>query len=118
MKVWLNNLKPGDTFFNVTGSGVGHFEIIGPVNDTNYRMSRVKVQLVGTDLSLNEFVNQYVYTEEDEAVKELLEVLDKRINKLKVDIDMKKELKKYLETEKKKYERTYKDICKNKTEVL
>lgn len=81
MKKWLNDLKKGDTFWQVGDTDVFHRKHNGDVINMNFRMPRINVELIVdgnvTGLESQLYVNQYVYDEKFEAVEELLERLKK-----------------------------------------
>lgn len=91
MKVWLNNLKPGDKFWVCDWEGPREVTIVGP--DNTFAMSRWKLS---DDTST--FVNRYVFTTKEEAISDFipnlekqLEILEKKEKYLKAEIDICKE---------------------------
>ena len=95
MKVWLNDLKPGDKFWICDWTCMREVEIVGPDPDPTYLMSRVKLSN-----GYSMFVNQYVFTTKEEAIDDFLP-------KLKKQLEM-------LETQ---YENTGKEIALCKAEI-
>ena len=80
MKIWLNDLKPGDRFWDVTLNDALEFEIIGDAHNMNFKMSRFKIKDIKNDIELETFVNHYVYSTQKEAIEELLaDVIKRRI---------------------------------------
>ena len=98
MKVWLNNLKPGDKFWICDWTGPREVTIVGPDNDNTFVMSRWKLSN-GTST----FVNHYVFTTKEEAINDFipklerqLEILEERGKHLNMEIDnCKKQLNEY-----------------------
>ena len=93
MKVWLNDLKPGDKFWKCNWEGPQEVEIVGPDHDSSFAMARWKLS-DGT----SEFVNHYVFTTKKEAIdyflpslKKQLEILEKRLIYTKMEVDICKE---------------------------
>lgn len=82
MKKWLNDLKEGDTFWQVGDRDVFHCIHKGDAHNMNFRMPRIKVALMDTGqldgLECELFVNQYVYDNKEEAISELLEHLKEK----------------------------------------
>lgn len=74
MKIWLNDLKPGDKFWLCDWKGPREVEIVGPDNDPSFRMSRFKLS-DGTST----FVNHYVYTSKKEAIEDYIITLKSRL---------------------------------------
>ena len=98
MKVWLNNLKPGDKFWVCDWEGPREVTIVGPDDDNTFIMSRWKLSN-GTST----FVNHHVFTTKEEAINDFipklekqLEMLEKKESYLKVELDnCKKQLSEY-----------------------
>lgn len=98
MKVWLNNLKPGDKFWVCDWEGPREVTIVGPDDDNTFIMSRWKLSN-GTST----FVNHHVFTTKEEAISDFipklekqLEILEKKESYLKVELDnCKKQLSEY-----------------------
>lgn len=101
MKVWLNNLKEGDIFYHILLNTVHKCKHLGDAHNMNYRMSRIKFEILdeADDILFNEdllgniheaFVNQYVYDNKEEAVKELINKLEQKIKDNKLLIENKK----------------------------
>ena len=93
MKVWLNDLKPGDKYWVCDWEGPREVEILGPDPDPSFAMARWKLSN-GT----SEFVNHYVFTTKEEAIDDFLpklrrqlEILEKKWAYTKVEIDICKE---------------------------
>lgn len=96
MKIWLNNLKEGDIFYHIMLNHVYKCKHCGDANNPNFRMSRVKFEILDENDMLKElfgteheaFVNQYVYDDYEEALadlrtywqKELTDVQSKQIS--------------------------------------
>ena len=98
MKVWLNELKEGDTFYfpSTILCSVLKCEHLGDAHNMNYKMSRIKYKILDEcDDSIKEalgdsnemFVNQYVYTDYDSAKEELIKKLNKELNTCNSSID-------------------------------
>lgn len=109
MKIWLNDLKEGDEFYYISAFGVLRVVHCGDAHNRNFRMSRIKIKVVDSDSTIDEleaFVNQYVYTEEKEAVEEYLKTLLEKRDALqeKADdiLDEIKELDRNIEKQKEK----------------
>ena len=77
MKVWLNDLKPGDKFWVCNWKGPREIEIVGPDNDPSFAMPRWKL----SDES-STFVNRYVFTTKEEAIDDFLPKLREQLEKL------------------------------------
>ena len=93
MKVWLNNLKPGDKFWVCDWEGPREVTIVGSDDDNTFIMSRWKLS-DGTST----FVNHHVFTTKEEAINDFipklekqLEILEKKEKYLKTEIDICKE---------------------------
>ena len=93
MKVWLNDLKPGDKYWVCDWEGPREVEILGPDPDPSFAMARWKLSN-GT----SEFVNHYVFTTKEEAIDDFLpklrrqlEILEKKLAYTKVEVDICKE---------------------------
>lgn len=67
MKIWLNNLSLGDSFWYHNFKKVKYGTIIDRVSDSNYRMERWRLD-TGDEM----FVNQFGYTTPEEAANALL----------------------------------------------
>ena len=89
MKVWLNNLKEGDIFYHILFDKVYKCKHLGDAHNMNFRMSRIKYEILDNETIFNEdlldnvheaFVNQYVYDNKEEAINELLIKLKNEIN--------------------------------------
>ena len=77
MKVWLNNLKPGDKFWIYDLTGPREVEIVGPDNDSSFATPRWKLN-DGTSI----LVSCYVFTTKEEVVNDYLPKLRKQLKKL------------------------------------
>ena len=97
MKVWLNELKEGDTFYfpSTILCSVLKCEHLGDAHNMNYRMSRIKYKVLeGYPQSIGEifkdtqelFVNQYVYDNYESAYAELIKKLTKELEKTETSI--------------------------------
>ena len=93
MKVWLNNLKPGDKFWTYDWKGPREVEIVGQDIDPSFIMPRWKLN-DGTST----LVNRYVFTTKEEAINDYLPKLKEKLSKLeeelaytKIEIDIYKE---------------------------
>lgn len=79
MKIWLNKLKPGDTFYDNDLFGVHYYKVIGDARNPNFKMSRFKVTDLDTNTETELFVNHYVYDNYDECKRDLLESLNAKL---------------------------------------
>ena len=93
MKVWLNNLKPGDKFWKYDWEGPREVEIVSSDVDSSFIMPRWKLN-DGTST----FVNHYVFTTKEEAINDYLPKLKEELEKLEetlaytqIEIDVYKE---------------------------
>lgn len=93
MKVWLNDLKPGDKFWVCDWGGAREVEILGLDPDPSFLMGRVKLSN-----GYSMFVNQRVFTTKEEAIdaflpdlRKQLEILEKRLAYTKVEVSICKE---------------------------
>lgn len=89
MKVWLNDLKPGDKFWVCDWGGAREVEILGPDPDPAFLMGRVKLSN-----GYSMFVNQHVFTTKEEAIdnflpdlRKQLSILEKRYEQTGIEID-------------------------------
>lgn len=88
MKVWLNDLKPGDKFWICSWGGPREVEIVGLDPDPSYAMKRWKL----SDGS-STFVNHHVFTTKAEAIDDFLPKLRKQLEMLEVQLeDTRKEI--------------------------
>jgi hypothetical protein len=86
MKIWLDKLEPGDTFWICDWQGLREIKIVG--SDYTYAMPRRKL----SDGTLM-YVNSYVFTTKEEAVSEHLPKLREQLEILKkIEIDTKMEI--------------------------
>ena len=97
MKVWLNELKEGDTFYfpSTILCSVLKCEHLGDAHNMNYKMSRIKYKVLeGCPQSIKEifkdtqelFVNQYVYDNYESAYAELIKKLTKELETTEISI--------------------------------
>ena len=97
MKVWLNELKEGDTFYfpSTILCSVLKCEHLGDAHNMNYKMSRIKFRILeGCPQSIGEifkdtqelFVNQYVYDNYESAYTELIKKLTKELETTETSI--------------------------------
>lgn len=97
MKVWLNELKEGDTFYfpSTILCSVLKCEHLGDAHNMNYKMSRIKFRILeGCPQSIEEifkdtqelFVNQYVYDNYESAYTELIKKLTKELETTETSI--------------------------------
>ena len=77
MKVWLNDLKPGDKFWICDWTCMREVEVVGPDPDPTYLMGRVKLSN-----GYSMFVNQYVFTTKEEAIDDFIPKLKKQLELL------------------------------------
>ena len=89
MKIWLNELKEGDKFWFARLDSPMECIIIGDASNPDYKMPRLRIKSVETpELIFELFVNQYVWSTEDEAISEILE----RIIKKRIDAILQKQI--------------------------
>ena len=81
MKVWLNNLKPGDKFWTYDWKGPREVEIVGQDIDPSFIMPRWKLNN-GTFI----LVNRYVFTTKEEAINDYLPKLKEKLEKLEEEL--------------------------------
>ena len=81
MKIWANDLKIGDSFYYIRNLEIKHATIIdhdkGPLTKMSYWN-------LDNDETL--FVNQYVYTSEEELIDEVIDKLKEDIKYSKLNI--------------------------------
>ena len=77
MKVWLNDLKPGNKFWLCNWEGPREVEILGPDPDPSFKMLRWKLS-DGTST----FVNHHVFTTKEEAIDDYLPKLRIQLERL------------------------------------
>ena len=77
MKVWLNDLKPGDKFWICNWEGPREVEILGPDPDPSFKMLRWKLS-DGTST----FVNHHVFTTKEETIDDYLPKLRIQLERL------------------------------------
>lgn len=87
MKVWLNNLKEGDIFYHIILDKVYKCKHLGDANNMNFKMSRIKFEILDKDTMFNEnheaFVNQYVYDDYESAQEACIDNLKKELKRIK-----------------------------------
>ena len=76
MKVWLNDLKPGDKFWLCSWEGPREVTILGP--DPSFKMPRWKLSN-----GASTFVNHHVFTTKEEAIDDHLPKLRQQLELLK-----------------------------------
>lgn len=88
MKIWLNNLKEGDTFYIIFDYNVCKCKHLGDAKNPNYLMSRIKYEMYDDNVTTNGelFVNQYVYEDEETAKECLKRLIDNKIGDLELDL--------------------------------
>ena len=95
MKIWLNKLKEGDTFYKIFGYSVYKCKHLGDAHNMNFKMSRIKFEILDDETIFNEdllgnvheaFVNQYVYEDEETAKECLKKLIDNKIGDLELDL--------------------------------
>lgn len=95
MKVWLNDLKEGDIFYHILLDKVYKCKHLGNANNMNFRMSRIKFEILDKDIIFNEnllgniheaFVNQYVYDNYEDAEEACIDDLKKELKSIKESI--------------------------------
>ena len=95
MKVWLNNLKEGDIFYHILLDKVYKCKHLGNANNMNFRMSRIKFEILDDKTIFNEdllgnvheaFVNQYVYDDYESAEEACIDDLKKELKNIKESI--------------------------------
>ena len=74
MKLWVNDIDSGTEVWIANSSGVKHGKIGGKDNSPTFRMSR-RFFFADDGSKTSIFVNQYVYTEKNEAIEAELEAL-------------------------------------------
>lgn len=84
MKIWLNDLKVGDSFwYHNFFKDVKYGTIVERISDTNYLMERWRLD-TGDEM----FVNQYGYTTYIEAFKALFSNITKEITNKSLQISI------------------------------
>lgn len=101
MKVWLNDLKEGDIFYHIMMNHIYKCKHLGNANNMNFRMSRIKFEIIdGDNIKLlfdifgdehEAFVNQYVYDDYESALEALKKEIDSNIHNLKCTVEKYKE---------------------------
>ena len=95
MKVWLNDLKEGDIFYHILLDRVCKCKHLGDAHNMNFRMSRIKFEIIDNDNIFNEnllgniheaFVNQYVYDDYESAEEACIDDLKKELKNIKESI--------------------------------
>lgn len=123
MKIWLNDLKEGDIFYQILLHNVYKCKHLGDAANPNFRMSRIKFEILNDD-SLTKlindtfgnnheaFVNQYVYDTFEEAEAELrIQSQDELEKVLLQKISYKQKLD-YLDNEEKRLRKFIEDYDK------
>lgn len=98
MKIWANDLKEGDKIWICDWSGPVQLVVVGPDHSREFAMPRWELS-DGRKI----FVNQHVFTTEEEAIdnflpklRKQLEILEERFALLAEEIDVcKKQLARY-----------------------
>ena len=96
MKVWLNNLKEGDIFYHILLDNVYQCEHLGDAHNMNFRMPRIKYEIIEGDYNKllfdifgdnhEVFVNQYVYDDYESAEEACIDDLKKELKSIKESI--------------------------------
>ena len=125
MKVWLNDLKEGDIFYHIMFYHVYKCKHLGDANNINFRMSRIKYEVLDEDNILlkdilgvehEEFVNKYVYDDYESAVEALREQLQQDLDITFKSIFMHKQELDNLEKEAKRIKELIKKYAKQDLE--
>lgn len=105
MKIWLNDLKEGDVFYYITSDGVHKCRHLGDANNLNFKMSRIKFEIIDDNISdvLEAFVNQYVYADYESAREVYIEKLKNELIAVEATIKGLEIKKQNLENEIDKY---------------
>lgn len=88
MKIRLNKLKEGDTFYKIFGLNVYKCKHLGDANNHNHLIPHIKYELYDGNVIINEemSVKQYVYEDEETAKECLKKLIDNKIGELKFDL--------------------------------
>ena len=95
MKVWLNDLKEGDIFYNILLYNIYKCKHLGDAHNMNFRMPRIKFEILDKNIMFNEnllgniheaFVNQYVYDDYESAKEACIDELKKELKSTKESI--------------------------------
>ena len=90
MKVWLNDLKEGDIFYHIILNNVYKCKHLGDAHNMNFKMSRIKFEILDEDTMLNDiqeaFVNQYIYDDYESAQEACIDNLKKELKSIKESI--------------------------------
>ncbi len=88
MKIWLNKLKEGDTFYIISGYKVYKCKHLGDAKNPDYLIPGIKYEMYDDNVTTNGelFVNQYVYEDEETAKECLKRRIDNKIGDLELDL--------------------------------
>ena len=86
MKVWLNDLKKGDIFYHIIFDNVYKCKHLGDAHNMNFRMSRIKFEILDDSYIYETFVNQYVYDDYESAEEAYIDDLKKELKSIKESI--------------------------------
>ena len=88
MKICLNKLKEGDTFYKIFGYSVYKCKHLGDANNLNYPMPRIKYGLYEGNVIINEEMSacQYVYEDEETAKECLKKLIGNKIGDLEFEL--------------------------------
>ena len=86
MKVWLNNLKEGDIFYHILLDKVYKCKHLGDAHNMNFKMSRIKFEILDNGYIYEAFVNQYVYDDYKSAEEACIDDLKKELKSIKESI--------------------------------
>lgn len=116
MKIWLNNLDPGDEFYTVRGEFVLHCVVVGESHNPNFRMTTFIVKDMDHGIVYEMFINRYVFDNKKDAVCENLKSLSEKKEKLERDKLMMEDSIKECSAQINKYKQILEELCKeNKT---
>ena len=86
MKVWLNDLKEGDIFYHIIFDKVYKCKHLGDAHNMNFKMSRIKFEILDDGYIYEAFVNQYVYDDYESAEEAYIDDLKKELKSIKESI--------------------------------
>lgn len=97
MKIWLNDLKEGDIFYQIMLHRIFKCKHLGDAANPHFKMPRIKFEIIDDDQlcklmaetfgNIHEaFVNQYVFDNFDEAEEELRKQCLKDLENLQLKI--------------------------------
>lgn len=86
MKVWLNDLKEGDIFYHILLDRVCKCKHLGDAHNMNFKMSRIKFEILDDGYIYEAFVNQYVYDDYESAEEAYIDDLKKELKSIKESI--------------------------------